>query len=650
MYPRTCLVNGVLHWVASCLSDDGIEARQYVITFNLSTNVFGKISLPESSCKRRHLTVISGSLAVIANEYYSHTVHVRKEYNNAAYWSLVFQLRDFPKVVENVSQVTINGDLLLYVEKEDYKAYNLKTGVCSIVGKFNASCGVDIITYGESLELLGYTDSNCYRQKICAETKIDRNTMSGFLLEELIVEILQRLPPKTVIRFRSVSKSWYNRIASPDFVHRYTLRSLKNKQKVLLRQRVPNANDVFFTKVLESKLPLRPIHRSFKGQTKLEFPIRDFKIFGSCKGILCLVDSKFKIILWNPTIRCKIIVPDHPFYRDYSEDFHIASGFGFDPITNDYKIATVSFFRGREIVEIVTRLQLPLQIMNSSHELVLLTEHCTGWQEVWESSWASLSQIKRMEEDRFDLLGGNLKRDWIKELVEKNSPSFFGIQETKSDGIAHPLIRSLWPGNEVDFVASGSVGASGGILTMWDTNVFSKESEFINRSYVGIVGSWSGMQGKVGILNVYAPQDSHLKEELWSSIELLLSNINASWIVFGDFNVVRFQEERNGSRFNSSEANSFNDFISRCGLFDFPHSQDSTERALRQVIGGPKPFKVFDKWLKVDGFSALISSSWASLSFSQPPDILLKNKLRALRLEIKKWAADHRDSENSPQR
>ncbi|GKF51708.1 RNA-directed DNA polymerase, eukaryota, partial [Tanacetum coccineum] len=148
-----------------------------------------------------------------------------------------------------------------------------------------------------------------------------------------------------------------------------------------------------------------------------------------------------------------------------------------------------------------------------------------------------------MEEDRFDLLGGNLKRDWIKELVEKNSPSFFGIQETKSDGIAHPLIRSLWPGNEVDFVASGSVGASGGILTMWDTNVFSKESEFINRSYVGIVGSWSGMQGKVGILNVYAPQDSHLKEELWSSIELLLSNINASWIVFGDFNVVRFQEE-----------------------------------------------------------------------------------------------------------
>ncbi|GKB77993.1 RNA-directed DNA polymerase, eukaryota [Tanacetum coccineum] len=190
--------------------------------------------------------------------------------------------------------------------------------------------------------------------------------------------------------------------------------------------------------------------------------------------------------------------------------------------------------------------------MNSSHELVLLTEHCTGWQEGYVD-----------ESDEIGL-----------------------------DFIITFNLRTHVFGNEVDFVASGSVGASGGILTMWDTNVFSKESEFINRSYVGIVGSWSGMQGKVGILNVYAPQDSHLKEELWSSIELLLSNINASWIVFGDFNVVRFQEERNGSRFNSSEANSFNDFISRCGLFDFPHSQDSTERALRQCAADHRILKI----------------------------------------------------------
>nr|GEX19805.1 hypothetical protein [Tanacetum cinerariifolium] len=105
---------------------------------------------------------------------------------------------------------------------------------------------------------------------------------------------------------------------------------------------------------------------------------------------------------------------------------------------------------------------------------------------------------------------------------------------------------------------------------MWDSNLFSKEIEFIDRNFVGVIGSWTRMQGKVGILNVYAPQDSHVKHVLWSHIEDLLANINASRIVFGDFNVVRFKEEYSGSRFNFLEANSFNDFISRCGQFDFP--------------------------------------------------------------------------------
>ncbi|GJU55413.1 retrovirus-related pol polyprotein from transposon TNT 1-94 [Tanacetum coccineum] len=156
-------------------------------------------------------------------------------------------------------------------------------------------------------------------------------------------------------------------------------------------------------------------------------------------------------------------------------------------------------------------------------------------------------------------------RSWLVNII-----AFFGIQETQLESVSQAIIRNLWPGNEGDFVASGSLGASGGILTMWDLNVFSKEIEFIDRNFVGVIGSWTKMQGKVGILNVYAPQDSYLKEVLWSHIEDLLGNFNASWVVFGDFNLVRFQEERSGSRFNFCEANAFNDFISRCGLIDFP--------------------------------------------------------------------------------
>ncbi|GKA05381.1 RNA-directed DNA polymerase, eukaryota, reverse transcriptase zinc-binding domain protein, partial [Tanacetum coccineum] len=61
---------------------------------------------------------------------------------------------------------------------------------------------------------------------------------------------------------------------------------------------------------------------------------------------------------------------------------------------------------------------------------------------------------------------------------------------------------------------------------------------------------------------------------------------------------------------------------------------------------GPKPFKVFDKWLNDVAFQELISSFWADFYNSLSPDLVLKNKLRSLRLEIKKWAADRFASEN----
>ncbi|GJS67861.1 cytochrome P450 [Tanacetum coccineum] len=258
------------------------------------------------------------------------------------------------------------------------------------------------------------------------------------------------------------------------------------------------------------------------------------------------------------------------------------------------------------------------------------------------------------------------------------------------ESINQSFIRYLWPDNSIDFVSSDSVGASGGILTMWDTNSFTIENKFVDRNFVGVIGSWNGLEGKIGILNVYAPQASHLKEVLWSSIDSFLASVNAAWIIFGDFNVVRFQEERMGCRFIAGEANAFNDFISSRGLFDFPlggrkftrFDRDGSKASkldrflvdhtffnlwndasisvlsrshsdhcpiLLKVSSpnfGPKPFKVFDKWLKMDEFRELISSSWVVHSTYSPPDIRLKNKLRSLRLDIKKRAMDKQAFEN----
>ncbi|GKF53779.1 RNA-directed DNA polymerase, eukaryota, partial [Tanacetum coccineum] len=128
---------------------------------------------------------------------------------------------------------------------------------------------------------------------------------------------------------------------------------------------------------------------------------------------------------------------------------------------------------------------------------------------------------------------GDNKKGWIRELVDRNSPLFVGIQESKLLSCDKNVIRSLWPRNYINFAVSNSVEASGGIITIWDSRTFTMEQNFIDRFFVGVVGSWVGSCNKIGLLNVYAPQCSSLKEILWSSIESLINSVNVTWVVLG---------------------------------------------------------------------------------------------------------------------
>ncbi|GKG01518.1 RNA-directed DNA polymerase, eukaryota, partial [Tanacetum coccineum] len=139
----------------------------------------------------------------------------------------------------------------------------------------------------------------------------------------------------------------------------------------------------------------------------------------------------------------------------------------------------------------------------------------------------------------------------------------------------------MWPRPYVDFASSDSVGASGGILTVWDSQLFSLEHKVVNRSFLGVIGAWVGASKQVGLLNVYAPQLSSLKDQLWIDIKNFIKSYDAVWILFGDFNVVRCHDERIRS------------FLMHM-------------RRIRLKVGsqnlGPKPYRIFDKWIGVEGF------------------------------------------------
>ncbi|GKA29034.1 putative RNA-directed DNA polymerase, partial [Tanacetum coccineum] len=125
------------------------------------------------------------------------------------------------------------------------------------------------------------------------------------------------------------------------------------------------------------------------------------------------------------------------------------------------------------------------------------------------------------------------------------------------------------------------------------------------------------------------------------------------------------------------EANGFNDFISRVGLIDLPlggrrftrfdkngkkaskldrflvtnnffKSWDEASVAVLcrsysdhcplvlKVCNpnfGPKPFRIFDKWIENEELGAVLANSWASILCLISPDLVLKNKLKKLRVE-----------------
>ncbi|KAL3508928.1 hypothetical protein ACH5RR_028329 [Cinchona calisaya] len=152
---------------------------------------------------------------------------------------------------------------------------------------------------------------------------------------DVLREILGRLPVKSLVRFRCVCKSWDALIRSPEFINLHLNKSEEDKYNIILIMRlIKNAikNVLSFHSNNETLDTIAP---------DLEVPIfPDFGavLLGPSNGIVCIVDGDH-ICLCNPAMREFRRLPDCPF--EYLQDFYRDRedlGFGYDPISNDYKV------------------------------------------------------------------------------------------------------------------------------------------------------------------------------------------------------------------------------------------------------------------------------------------------------------------------
>jgi exonuclease III len=116
------------------------------------------------------------------------------------------------------------------------------------------------------------------------------------------------------------------------------------------------------------------------------------------------------------------------------------------------------------------------------------------------------------------------------------------FQETKKEIIDIHFVKQICPSYFDAFEFLPSVGASGGLLVVWKSNLFTRSLIF-NSPFAMSVQFTSNHNDEDWVLtNVYGPCHLDGKKEFttWLKNIEMLDDIN--WIILGDFNLIRRQK------------------------------------------------------------------------------------------------------------
>jgi len=109
------------------------------------------------------------------------------------------------------------------------------------------------------------------------------------------------------------------------------------------------------------------------------------------------------------------------------------------------------------------------------------------------------------------------------------------------------LIKSIWGDGPCDYSYQPSMGASGGLVTVWDRSRIYVLFTISFGHVLIIKGKVITTEEEFIIFNVYAPCDSVAKHELWERlVPMVLNYGDICLCLCGDFKSVRSIEEHKG--------------------------------------------------------------------------------------------------------
>jgi exonuclease III len=278
--------------------------------------------------------------------------------------------------------------------------------------------------------------------------------------------------------------------------------------------------------------------------------------------------------------------------------------------------------------------------------------------------------------------GNAAKRRRLNSLIKKGAFDMCLLQETKRANFTDSLIHSLWGHKDVKWVAKESNGFSGGMLTIWNKDLFSFNYSFSGGGFLGVCVEWK--EDLLYIVNVYSPCSMSGKRKLWNDlIDFKNNNEPGEWCIGGDFNSIMKSGERRGSSNAGSQAEraEFAQFSEVMEIIDIPvmgkkftwfNSDGSVMSRLDRFLlsegfiikggisnqwvddrdisdhcpiwllcsnlnWGPKPFKFNNCWIDHPDFFSFVKGRWESMDIQGKKAFIVKEKLKKLKEALKVW-------------
>jgi exonuclease III len=172
----------------------------------------------------------------------------------------------------------------------------------------------------------------------------------------------------------------------------------------------------------------------------------------------------------------------------------------------------------------------------------------------------------------WNLRGINSEKKWLSLAgkIEESACDIICLQETKREHFDIDYIRKFCHKKFNKFEYLPSIGASGGIIIIWNGALFNGHIEFQNEFSISVKFSSNLSSNKWILTNIYGPSHSDKKSQFLEWFANIDMPDDMDWIIMGDFNFMRSPSDRNKEGGDINDMLLFNEAISNLGIIELP--------------------------------------------------------------------------------